>query len=443
MSTCDLKMRNILIVYYFAQHPPRISVLDHLYSFEKHSGERCFYVNLAVQRIPRYLLKIPFDLIVFHTVFLSNRWHLPAFERALKRVRHLKKSPAVKVALPQDEFFYAKAVCEFINEFDIRHVFSVSPPSEWPKIYRTVDFQKVKFHHVLTGYLEDITLERIRRLAASDSKRTIDIGYRAWQAEPWLGRHGFLKTKLAELFMKEGPSKGLSTDISTRYEDTFWGDDWYRFLLRCKYTIGVEGGASLLDWDGKVRQKTQSYMAQHPEASFEEVETACFPGLDGSLNLFAISPRHLEACATKTCQVLIEGEYNGIMTARKHYIPIKRDLSNLDQVLDIVKKDVLREEIVENAYRDVVESGLCNYKNFVSFVLERSLKPTVPRDASFFEALWVWFIWRWTEQANALSWQKIRFYWKLVWLVQKLTANLPEPIKAFLCRQRQLGKFLA
>jgi hypothetical protein len=338
--------------------------------------------------------------------------------------------------MPQDEFFYTKVVCEFINEFGIQHVFSVSPPSEWPKIYRTVDFQKVDFHHVLTGYLEDSTLERIRRLAKEGLDRKIDIGYRAWRAEPWLGRHGFLKSRLAEVFEREAPAKGLSTDISTRYEDTFWGDDWYKFLLSCKYTIGVEGGASLLDWSGKVREKTADYATAHPEAKFSEIEAACFPGLDGSLNLFAISPRHLEACATKTCQILVEGEYNGILTAGKHYIEIDRDFSNLDQVLKVLKDDALRGEIVENAYRDVVETGRWNYKSFVNFIVERSLQNSQVRNASFFKSLEEQLFWKWATFSDAISWQKIRLYWVAIGLIQKITSIVPIFIKGYWRRVR-------
>ena len=95
-------MTNILIVYYYKQYPPRATIADHLYSFQRHSGQRCFYLNLAVQDVSGYLLKIPLDLIVFHTIFLSTRWHLPTFERAVEKARLLKNNPAVKVALPQD-----------------------------------------------------------------------------------------------------------------------------------------------------------------------------------------------------------------------------------------------------------------------------------------------------------------------------------------------------
>lgn len=34
----------------------------------------------------------------------------------------------------------------------------------------------------------------------------------------------------------------------------------------------------------------------------------------------------------RTAQVLLEGYYNGIFEPWKHYIPIKKDCSNLDQV---------------------------------------------------------------------------------------------------------------
>jgi hypothetical protein len=355
----------------------------------------------------------------------------------VNKARVLKNCPAVKVALPQDEFFYTKAVCNFINEFGIQHVFSVSPPSEWPKIYKTVDFKKVKFYQVLTGYLEESTLEKINGLARNSTARTIDIGYRSWRAEPWLGRHGFLKTQVAELFEKRAAMKGLRTDISTRSEDTFFGDDWYKFLLRCKYTIGVEGGASLLDWDGSVRQKTQTYMSQHPQASFNEVETACFPGLDGSLSLFAISPRHLEACATKTCQVLIEGEYNGLLTAGKHYIELKRDFSNFDHVLHLIKRDALRNEIVENAYQEVVESGRFNYRSFVRFILERSLQGVEPQDVVPVKVLGQWLAWRWIHLADRLSWQKIRLYLRILRVVQVLIGLLPDSVKVLLRRWKQ------
>ena len=108
---------------------------------------------------------------------------------------------------------------------------------------------------------------------------------------------------MADVAAERSDRYGLISDISTRNKDILVQDDWFGFLLHCKYTIGVEGGTSILDPIGAIKEKVEEYLALHPSASFEQVEDACFPGIDGSLSLFAISPRHLEACATKTCQI--------------------------------------------------------------------------------------------------------------------------------------------
>lgn len=421
-------MRNILICYY-GEYPARISNIDHLYSFSRYSGQRCFYLDMGVQKIPRYLKRISFDLVIFHTNFLSARWDLHVFQRIVEKARPLINSSAVKIALPQDEFFLPSVVCDFINEFGIQHVFSVAPPSEWKKIYKKVDFSKVQFHHVLTGYLEKRTLERIHRAAKQIRERDLDIGYRAWKAEPWLGRHGLLKTRLAEIFQQDAATRGLKVDISTKAEDTLYGNAWYKFLLRCKYTISVEGGASLLDWDGTIRQRTNAFMSQHPDAMFNQIEETCFPGMDGSLSLFAISPRHLEACATRTCQILIEGDYTGVLVAGKHYIALKRDFSNLDDVFSQLNDEHLRKTIVENAYCDVVGSGNYRYEKFVMQVLDTSWAD-INRDKDLPDIrLGLWLAWMAARLANTFAWVHCGFRGLILYpLYQKVFEILPDPL---------------
>ena len=366
---------NILVIYYYkGEYPPRAATKDHLYSFLRYAeGHTCFYLNVALGGVPRYLRRVKFDLIIFHTLFFSSRWNRAAFPEVAARVATLKQTGAVKVALPQDEFLNTDLLCAFINKFQVDCVFTAAQESDWGTIYPDVDRRRVKFVTVLTGYLDGATLDKINELTRKIEARPVDIGYRAWRAPAWLGRHGILKTRISDLFREQAPQKGLVADISTRAEDTFLGDAWYEFLLRCKYMIGVEGGASILDRDGTIRARTEAYVSAHPGASFEEIEANCFPGLDGTLSLFAISPRHLEACATRTCQVLIEGEYNGVLRAGEHYVALRRDLSNAGEVLDLVARGEGREAMVERAYRDVVASGKYTYRTFVRTVIAEAL----------------------------------------------------------------------
>jgi hypothetical protein len=364
-----------LILYAFGEPLRRATNRDHLYAFARHSSLRCHYVNIAMRPIPRRLRRLDYDLVVLHTSVLAGlRWP-PAPPRWLRRrLEPIRAMGGVRIALPQDDFLRSRPVGEMLADLEVDHVFTPVPASEWDRVYAPLDRSRTQLHLALTGYLEDEEVARMERVtAAVAERRPIDVGYRAWHAPPWLGRHGALKTAIADAFATRGPEHGLVVDISTRDEDTKYGDDWTRFMAESKYTIGVEGGASIDDFDGSVRAATDAYLAAHPGASFEEVEAACFPGRDGELDLRALSPRHLEACVTRTCQVLIEGEYNGALEADVHYLPLRADFSNLDDVLEQMRRDERRAELVANAYRDVVASGRWTYASFVAGIERTAL----------------------------------------------------------------------
>jgi len=136
--------------------------------------------------------------------------------------------------------------------------------------------------------------------------------------------------------------------------------------------LGVEGGASILDDDGSIQKCVFQYMAKHPNSAFSEVEKICFKGKDGTFQYFMITPRHFEACMAKTCQILLEGNYSGILKPGKHYLELKKDFSNLDDVLHKVSIDSQRQGIVDQAYKDIVMSGKYTYDKFVRLVLQKS-----------------------------------------------------------------------
>jgi hypothetical protein len=286
----------------------------------------------------------------------------------------------------------------------------VAPASEWPQIYPTVDRSRVKFRTVLTGYLDDRKLAWLSRLGREAGERPIDIGYRT-SGKPyyWFGRHGFLKESIAELFLEHAPSRGMRLDISTRDEDAIPGDEWYRFLSRCRYTIGAEGGTSIVDFDGSIRRRTEAHLRRQPDASFAEVEAACFPGRDGSAALYALSPRHLEACATRTCQVLTLGHYNGILEPGRHYIGLEKDFSNIQEVLDAMGREDLRRQMAERAYRDIAASNRYTYSRFAEFVVREALESAPPpRAHSPLLAAWCGILHRWMWAVERAEWARIR-----------------------------------
>jgi hypothetical protein len=311
-------------------------------------------------------------------------------------------------------------------------VFSVAPETEWDQLYRGIDRNRVGISRVLTGYLAPDTLERIEAIVSATGERPIGIGYRAARVPQSLGRHGRLKTEIASVVAEAARARGISVDIQTGVTPPFRGDDWYRFLASCKYTIGVEGGASVHDPDGELEKATTRYLADHPDASFDEVESQCFPGADGGLRYFAISPRHLEACATRTAQVLIEGSYNGILRPGVHYIELRRDFGNLDEVLDLLVSDVERARLTDAAYQTVVASGAYTYEGLVREVEALALVDAPARHASLVLDALAW----WMTATDRASWIKVAV---LVRAASNLRAfalrAFPEPVLAFIRRR--------
>jgi hypothetical protein len=396
-------MGPILVLYHAAGAPLRSTIADHLDSIRRYSGTPCVYVNLAVRDVPRWVSRLNVGLVVFHTTALATRWYPQAFERIARRLAAIEDLDCPRVAAPQDEFLNTDLLVDFLQRFRVDHVFTCAPPDEWETIYGPLISRGVGMTRVLTGYLEPRTVRRIDQLAGGE--RNIDIGYRSWRPEAWLGRHGMLKGLIAERFAEEGRRRGLRVDISMDPADTLLGDAWYRFMLRCRFTMGVEGGASIHDHDGRIRECVSAYTAEHPQAAFEEIERSCFPGLDGTFNLHAITPRHLEACATRTPQVLIEGTYNGILEPWKHYVPLRQDFSNIAEAFEEITRGVRGAQIAEQAYQDVVASGRYTYASFVA-----ALMASVPEDSrrkGAGSSIPVRVILAWGSVADRLSWAPV------------------------------------
>lgn len=366
-------MARILIVYHRTPEMAwRSTYSSHLYSFERHSDDECYYLNTARSRVPSSIAKLKPDAVIFHYTFLAMRQVPALFETLRQRIGFLKDNRCPKALVPHDEQTHSDLLCTLAEEFGVTHVFTPAMPSEWPKIYEGVH-TKLTFHTVLTGYVDETTMSAIAKRSNRGGKRPIDVGYRSWDAYPFYGRHGQLKGEIGRLFKQRGPEAGLIVDISSSYKDALLGNSWFDFLLDCRYTIGVEGGSSVLDRDGSIAERSRGYMANHPDASFEEVEAACFPGADGGFDYRLLGPRHLEAVMTRTCQVLVEGDYGGVLLPELHYLELKRDFSNIDSVLDAMHDEGLRTRLVERAYEDVVASGAFSYQALVDLVLQGML----------------------------------------------------------------------
>lgn len=352
-------IEGILVLYHFI--PPYAgTVLEHATAFERHSRFPVWSLNTA-ERFPAALDGLQFRVVVLHySLFGSAEYQLsPAF------LEYLRLNPdSLRVALFQDEHSHGPQRFAFIGEYAINWIYTLLQPDDASRVYGQ-RFPQVRLFSTIPGYVGDALLERAARFARPDTERTIDIGYRARTLPYHLGRGAREKSEIGRRFAERAAALGLTLDIATNEADRLYGDTWYRFLGSCRAVLGVEAGVSIFDLDDSVRQATEAYLARHPDASFEEVEAQVLSLWEGNVAYRTISPRHFEAAAFETCQILFEGSYSGILRPGTHYIPLRKDFSNFDEVVRIFHDVDERARIVNSARRDLIETGRYRYAQFV------------------------------------------------------------------------------
>lgn len=373
---------NILVIYAINYTEVRKTILDSLYCFTRYDSlNNYFYLNIGDEFLLNEINKKKktysgVSAIVVHYSAVSLRFS-PVWwsKNKSKIISFIKRFNCQKIIIPQDEYNYTNYLQEFIKEAGINTVLTCAGEEDYIKLYPS----SLGYNHietVLTGYIDENTLDEINRKKKSVSRK-IDIGYRARKVPFWLGKHSQLKTELADRFLEYLKSNDTelvcdiaNTDVDSQKQNTFFGDDWIDFLMSCRTVLGCLGGSGLVDWDGSIARNVNEYCKKHPDAGFSEVEAACFEGLDNYIHLFAISPRHFECAMTKTCQILVEGDYAGIFRANVDYIELKKDFTNIDDVIQKVKNVEYCNQIADNCYEHVVKSGKYTYKKFVEGILK-------------------------------------------------------------------------
>jgi hypothetical protein len=352
----------VLVLYWYPVplEKMRLAIKQHLQVFESDKTNiQAYYHN--VYRNTKRLRNLNYDAVILHTTFLCMRWS-ELFYRLKWELRWIKEIDCLKIAIPQDEYDHSEILDEWLYEWGVNAVFSCFDEKTCQIIY-PIMFNKARFYPALTGYINENTVKQLNSKLPTLENRPNDIVYRASQLPYWFGSHGQLKHELAHIIAKPAQSHSLTIDISTNDADTIVGEAWLDFLASGRTVIGCESGSSVLDRRGEIRAHIQALLQDNPSMSFNEVSSQ-LPAEWDNYSFFAISPRHLEGVITKTCQVLVEGTYNGILLPYKHYIPIKRDFSNINQILEEIKNIELLQDITEQAYKDIVMSGNYTYQRF-------------------------------------------------------------------------------
>jgi hypothetical protein len=149
-------------------------------------------------------------------------------------------------------------------------------------------------------------------------------------------------------------------------------EQWANFLNMSIGTIGAEAGTYYLDKDGyilKMAKKIFSKNNKEPESLLK------FHDVLKQVNYVsgkAISSRHFEPIGTKTVQLLIEGEYNGILKPDVHYLPVKKDYSNFFEKMSELNDPYRQTEISNCAFEYAMDCHTYHHRvnKFIQLALD-------------------------------------------------------------------------
>jgi hypothetical protein len=347
------------------------AVKDHLGAFARYSRHEIVYTHATCATAPLPFSLDAFDVIIIHySVRLAVDWHLaPPYAHALRNFKGLK------VLFIQDEYDNTWQACRWIEWLKIGVVFTCVPLQHVPSIYSRVDHKHVTFVPTLTGYLPlswdsagPVPPLRERRIVIGYRGRELSFRYGMLAREKWL---------IGKRMRASCLVRGIAHDIEWSEKHRIYGPQWHEFLASCRATLGSESGSNVFDFDGSLEQTVKDAMTKTPGALFEEIyeDHVRAHERDGLMN--QVSPRIFEAIAARTGLILFEGSYSGVVQPEEHYIPLKKDFSNVEEVLTRVRDNSYLEPMIERAYQHVIGKGLYTYRRFVEGV-DRVLAERAP-----------------------------------------------------------------
>lgn len=320
----------------------RRTTLNQSFCLLKYAPLHEYTLHCYGQPIPPAVREGGFDAVIIDTTFLWYRWSRPRsfLVNILDDYGFIAGWDTAKIALPQDDYDHCDVLDEWLADWGVCAVFT--PLAKHSELLYPRCSRQARILQCLTGHVDVADAALAECWSRPFAERRIDVGYRAAELPAQFGRLGRLKSEIGARFVRAiGPDSGLVVDASTDPKDMLAGDTWLRFLGDSRFTLGAPSGSSLLDRRGLIQDAIREYLQRCPNATFEQIEAACFPGEDGRVECVGLGPRNIEAGLAQSCQILVAHSGLAPFEPDVHYIPLDPDCANIDDVRAQMRDDAL------------------------------------------------------------------------------------------------------
>ena len=337
------------------------AIRQHLESFKLYSCNNILYVpgtNYVYDATNIQNIQSADVIIIHYSIRTCVKNHLFKLYGAL-----IKKTKALKMLFIQDDYDFTNRTKKFIKKLGINIVFTVVPDKSIELIYPKQEFRNVKFYSTLTGYVsEELTeLKNYKDMSLRENY----ICYRGRVLPYFYGNLGREKEQIGKQIKEICEQKNIPHDIEVEEGKRVYGDKWFELIQSSRTMLGTESGSNIFDFNGNLCRKITKVCRRKPDISYNEIYEKYLKDKELTNVMNQLSPKMFEAIALKTVLVLYEGEYSGILLPNIHYIPLKKDLSNIKDVISKINDIQYLNNIMNRAYLDIIASGKYSYQKFI------------------------------------------------------------------------------
>ena len=280
-----------------------------------------------------------YDLIIFGYSCSSN-----LSGRSKQVLKFFTKfSKATVIGFLQNEFRNLPYLIKNYELLNANILVSQLPQKTAEKLYKgKINAKIVSVPHAMSS--------RHKIKIINHTKRTIDLGNRIANYALYLGNIG--RSEVIPKFMQKiKKNKKIKIDFSQDPRKRFTGPNWINFLKNCRTAISSESGSYFLQWNDSLRHKINKMEEINPKISFRYVYNNILNKSSSHVQASCISSRQFDSIASGTCNILVEGNYSNLLEPDVHYINLKSDLSNCDEVIEKIMDHKFTENIAKKALK--------------------------------------------------------------------------------------------
>ena len=356
-------MYNVLVLYN-GQSMYTPTVQDYLEAFRRHSANNIHFLHVDGTSKPAFSFD---DYDVLLITYSCRLCYLESMSPLVRSA--IVKFRGLKVAFPQDEYQETNKLRDGIRELGIKLVFTCVPEDKIAWVYPPAMLPGVRFRRVLTGYVPQRLALIPRHKLPPMQARPSWIGYRGRHLGHFWGDLSFYKSEIGRRFKSTCEHRKVPHDIAWTEEARIYQERWYGFMLSCRATLATPSGCNIFDWDGSMEREYKEIIRTQPHITYEAYRPR-IAHREAEIDMGQVSPRMFEAAALGTALIVLEGSYSGVVQPGIDCLTVRRDFSNIDDVLDELGDVGRIAEIADRAYESMIASGRWSYDKFVALVDE-------------------------------------------------------------------------